>query len=124
MGLVLLVLVHAVDIQNRDGAKLVFEAVQKLFPRLSLIWADGGYRGALVDWVKATFDWLLEIVERPERQQGFAVLPRGWVVERTFCWLGRYRRLSKDYERTTTSSESLIYATMTHLMLRRLVRSP
>ena len=57
-------------------------------------------------------------------QQGFAVLPRCWVVERTLCWLGRYRRLSKDYERTTTSSESLIYAAMTHLMLRRLVRSP
>ena len=124
MGLVLLVVVHAADIQDRDGAKLVFKAVQGLFPRLSLIWADGGYRGTLVDWVKATFNWLLAIVKRPDGQQGFAVLPRRWVVERTFGWLGRYRRLSKDYERTTISSESLIYAAMTHLMLRRLARSP
>lgn len=120
MGLVLMIIVHAADIQDRDGAKLVLQAVQGLFPRLQLVWADGGYRGQLVDWVKTTFNWLLDIVKRPDDQHGFAVLPRRWVVERTFGWLGRYRRLSKDYERCPQSSEAMIYAAMSHLMLRRL----
>ena len=122
IGLVLMVIVHAASIQDRDGAKLVLEAIRGLFPRLQLIWADGGYRGQLVDWVKSTFNWFLEIVKRPEDQVDFTPLPRRWVVERTFGWLGRYRRLSKDYERLPETSESLIYAAMAHLMLRRLVR--
>jgi len=122
VGLVLMVIVHAADIQDRDGAKLVLEAIRDLFPRLQIIWADGGYRGQLVDWVKMTFHWLLDIVRRPDDQVGFAPLPRRWVVERTFGWLGRYRRLSKDYERLPETSEGLIYAAMTRLMLHRLAR--
>jgi putative transposase len=122
LGLVLMVVVHAADIQDRDGARLVLQAIRGVFPRLQLIWADGGYRGALVDWVKTTFNWVLDIVKRPDDQQGFAVLPRRWVVERTFGWLGRYRRLSKDYERCPQSGEAMVYAAMSHLMLRRLAR--
>lgn len=122
IGLVMMAVVHPADIQDRDGAKLVLEAIEGLFPRLQLIWADGGYRGQLVDWVKSTFNWLLEIVKRPDDQVGFVPLPRRWVVERTFGWLGRYRRLSKDYERLPQASEALIYAAMTHIMLRRLAR--
>ncbi len=122
IGLVMMAVVHPADIQDRDGAKLVLEAIEGLFPRLQLIWADGGYRGQLVDWVKSTFNWLLEIVKRPDDQVGFVPLPRRWVVERTFGWLGRYRRLSKDYERLPQTTQSLIYAAMTHLMLRRLAR--
>jgi putative transposase len=122
LGLVLMIIVHAADIQDRDGARLVLQAIRGLFPRLQLIWADGGYRGSLVDWVKTTFNWVLDIVKRPDDQRGFTVLPRRWVVERTFGWLGRYRRLSKDYERCPQSSEAMVYAAMSHLMLRRLAR--
>ena len=122
MGLVLLAMVHPADIQDRDGAKLVFEAIRGLFPRLKLIWADGGYRGQLVEWVNSTFGWFLEIVKRSDGQKGFEVLPRRWVVERTFGWFGRFRRLSKDYEHCLQTSEAMIYAAMTHLMLCRLAR--
>ena len=84
------------------------------------IWADGGYRGQLVDWVQATLHAVLEIVERDPTLKYFQVLPRRWVVERTFAWLGRYRRLSKDYEHCTHSSEGVIYIASIHTMLRRL----
>jgi putative transposase len=87
-----------------------------------LIWADGGYTGKLVDWVKDTYNWVLEIVKRDPNAKGFQVLPRRWVVERTFGWLSQYRRLSKDYEVLTETSEAMIYAAMIHLMVRRLVR--
>lgn len=122
LGLLLLVVVHAADIQDRDGAKLVLEKVRHKFARLQLIWADGGYAGHLVEWVKDICHWILEIVKRPDDVQGFVVLPRRWVVERTFAWLGKYRRLSKDYEALTDTSEAMIYAAMVHLMLRRLAR--
>jgi putative transposase len=120
MGLLLAVVVHAAAIQDRDGAKLVMMRIAGRFPRLKLIWADGGYAGQLIDWVKAFGDWILEIVKRPADQKGFAVLPRRWVVERTFAWLGRCRRLSKDYERRTETSETMALVSMVHLMLRRL----
>jgi putative transposase len=122
LGLLLMVVVHAADIQDRDGAKLVLERVRSQCPRLQLIWADGGYAGQLVDWVKAICRWTLEIVKRPDDVQGFVVLPRGWVVERTFAWLGKYRRLSKDYEALTDTSEAMIQSAMVHLMIRRLAR--
>jgi putative transposase len=89
---------------------------------LALIWADGGYAGQLIDWVKTTCQWVLQIVKRSDDLQGFVVLPRRWVVERTFAWLGKYRRLSKDYEAQVETSEAMIYAVMTHLMLRRLAK--
>ena len=122
MGLVLMVVVHAANIQDRDGAKLLFERIKDLFPRLQLIWADGGYAGQLIDWLQQACNWVLEIVKRSDDQTGFVVLPRRWVVERTFGWLGRYRRLSKDYEQHPQTSEVMIYAAMTHLMVRRLAR--
>ena len=124
MGLLLMVLVHAANIQDRDGAKLLLNKVKHCFSRLRLIWADGGYKGKLIDWVSNTHGWILEIVKRDKDVKGFQVLPRRWVVERTFAWLGGYRRLSKDYEVLTETSEAMIYAAMVHLMVRRLPLQP
>ena len=124
LGLVLMVVVHAANIQDYQGARLVFMKLRGLFPRLRLIWADGIYAYTnLVEWVQRFAGWVLEIVKKPEGQKGFAVLPRRWVVERTFGWLGRYRRLSKDYEHSTQSSEAMIYLAMIHIMVRRLAPS-
>jgi putative transposase len=89
-------------------------------PRLYLIWADGGYRGKLITWVATTCLWLMQVVKRNDDVKGFKVLPRRWVVERTFAWLCRNRRLSKDYERLCETSEAWIYTAMIHLMLKRL----
>jgi len=121
-GLLLMVVVHAANIQDRDGAKLVLEQVNGTFSRLQLIWADAAYAGQLIDWVKLTCGWVLEIIRRKDDVKGFQVLPRRWVVERTFGWLGRYRRLSKDYEGLTDSSQAFIYAAMIHIMSRRLAK--
>jgi putative transposase len=96
LGLLLAVVVPAADIQDRDGAKLVLNKARRSFPSLQLIWADGGYAGALIAWVQATCGWVLQTVLRPVGVKGFVLLPRRWVVERTFGWLYRYRRLSKD----------------------------
>jgi len=120
LGLILAVVVHAADIQDRDGAKLVLRKLRRRFPRLKIIWADGGYAGKLIDWVARVGGWTLEIVKRLGDVTGFVILPKRWIVERTFSWFGHYRRLSKDYETLTHSSESMIYWSMTHLMLRRL----
>ncbi len=84
------------------------------------IWVDGGYRGSLLEWVKARFKFILEVVLRSDDQKGFVVLPRRWVVERTFAWLGNNRRLSKDYERLTETSEAFVQIAMMRLMLLRL----
>ena len=122
LGLLLVVVVHAANIQESDGAKLVLRRALGRFPRLRLIWADQGYKEHFVAWAKAATGWAVEIVARPKEQKGFAVLPRRWVVERTFAWLGRYRRLSKDYERLSRTSEATIVAAMIHLMARRSFR--
>ncbi len=123
IGMVLMVVVHGAGIQDRDGARIVLEKVKDRFTRLKLIWADGAYAGQLVEWVKKACGWVLEIVKRPEGAKGFQVLPRRWVVERTFSWLGHCRRLSKDYEHLTAHSESMIYLAMTRIMIRRLAPS-
>lgn len=120
LGLLLFVLVLQASIQDRDGAKLLFGKIRERFPRLQLIWADGGYAGKLVDWVKQVCHWVLEIVKRPDDAKGFAVLPHRWIVERTFGWLNRWRRLSKDYERLPATSEACIYAVMSRIMVKRL----
>ncbi len=121
LGLVLVVVVHSAGVQDRDGAKLVLAALAAGgFPRLQLLWADGGYAGQLIAWVRETWGWVLEIVKRPADAQGFQVLPKRWIVERTFAWLGRCRRLSKDYEGRCETSETWIRVAMIHLMLRRL----
>jgi putative transposase len=138
-GLILDVLVHPANITDRQGAKLLLEPLKGVFPRLKLIWADSGYAGKLEEWVKHTLGWTLEIVKRPfegvryvwvpqgveppEIPRGFVVVKRRWVVERTFGWLGRSRRLSKDYEHLSESEESWIYIAMLRLMLARLARS-
>jgi putative transposase len=123
IGMVLMVVVHAANIQDRDGARIVLEKVKGRFSRLKLIWADGWYAGQLIEWVKTACNWVLEIVKRPEGTKGFLVLPRRWVVERTFSWLGHCRRLSKDYEHLTAHSESMIYLAMIRIMVRRLTAS-
>jgi len=122
MGLVLMVVVHTANIQDRDGARLLLAKAKGLFPRLQRIWADGGYAGKLIGWLQETCGWVLEIIKRSDAVKGFKLLPRRWVVERTFGWLGRYRRLSKDYERLPGSSEAMVYWAMTRLMVRRLAR--
>lgn len=117
--------VHSADIQDRDGAKLVLAVLANTFMRLRLIWADGGYAGALLDWVanlRATRRLRMEIVKRSDDVKGFKVLPKRWIVERTFGWLCCHRRFSKDYEFCTDTSEALIRIAMIGLMVRRLAR--
>lgn len=121
LGNLIEVVVHTADIQDRDGAKLVLGKLpDETKNSLAMLWADGGYTGKLIDWVKTNLDAVLEIVSRTPGVKGFQLLPRRWVVERTFAWFDRYRRLSKDYERTTSSSESMLYIASIHTMLKRL----
>lgn len=121
IGNLLEIVVHAADIQDRDGAKLALNKLSKATKAaLQKIWADGGYRGQLVEWVKENLEIVLDVVARDPKQKGFQVLPRRWVVERTFAWLGRYRRLSKDYEKCTKSSEGVVYIASIHTMLKRM----
>jgi putative transposase len=122
LGMILAVVVHAADIQDRDGARLVLAKIKGCFPRLTKILADAIDNGGIAEWAEQFGGWVLEVVAKPERKKGepFKVMKWRWIVERTFAWLGRYRRLSKDYERQPASSEALIYVAMIHLMLRRL----
>lgn len=121
VGNLIEVVVHAANIQDRDGAKLLFEKLsQAVIEHLQKVWADGAYRGQLIDWVQEHLHILLEIVQSEPDQQGFLVLPKRWIVERTLAWLGRYRRLSKDYERCLLSSEGVVYVASIHTMLKRL----
>lgn len=120
LGLLLDVVVHPADVQDRDGARLVLTKLRGRFPRLERIWADAGYSGSLAYWATAFGGWTLDIVRKHAGQRTFVVLPNRWVVERTFAWLGRCRRLSKDYEAVPASSEAWIRLAMVHLMLRRL----
>ena len=118
MGLLWAVTVHAADVQDSHGAFKVLPKLVGRCPRLEVIYADTIYRGARL--ITHALGWKLEIVERPKDQKGFSVLPKRWVVERTFAWLGRCRRLSKDYEGLMESSEAWIHLAMSGLMLRRL----
>lgn len=88
--------------------------------RLRIVRADGGYAGKLIEWTWSMCGWVLEIVRRPQGAKGFVLLPKRWVVERTFAWLCQHRRLSKDYEYLTESSEAVIHIAMIGIMLRRL----
>ncbi len=115
--------VHAANIQDRDGAQLVITKLVDRFPRLVLIWADGGYAGQLVEWLWHLRHYRrlrLEVVRRGADQRGTSVLPKRWIVEQTFGWLMKHRRLRCDYEQLTVNSETMIYIAMTRLMLRRL----
>ena len=102
-GFVLKAVVSAADVQDRDGARLVAQSLRlygPTFPRLSLVWADAGYAGQLVEELRDLMGWTVEVVKRPSAQprSAFAVQPHRWLVERTFSWFGGFRRLSKDYE--------------------------
>ena len=116
LGLLLVVLVHSAGVPDGSGGKLVLQrlfeqikhSVHNRWCRLKLIWADGAYEH-IAAYVRQQFGWTLEIVRRPKAAKGFTVLPRRWVVERSFGWFGRYRRLARDFEHTTVSSEAMVY---------------
>ena len=121
LGLVLAVVVHAADCQDQDGAWWVFEKLHDNFRRIKVIFGAAAYRrAALPDYVQGTFGWILQTVLRPVGVKGFVVLPKRWIVERTFAWLARHRRHSRDYERTTQSAEAFALIAMISLMSKRL----
>ena len=122
LGLLWLVVVHAASIQDYDGARLLLQRLPPMLRlRIKKLWADRRYQQhSLRAWCFSQLQLVLEIVAPPAKQSGFILLPRRWVVERTFAWLGNYRRLSKDYEECTLSSEGMIYLASIHLLLRRL----
>ena len=152
-GFVLKAKVHSAKVMDYEGIKELLDRAKGLFPRLSHLWMDAGYSGEDkgADWVEKTLGWRVEIVRRPRKPapeevlkawakqwanegvmvdwqkllppQGFVVLPRRWVVERTFSWIDQNRRMSKDYERLSATSEAFIYVAMTRLMVRRLARA-
>ena len=152
-GLVLKAKVHSAKVMDYEGIKMLLRKADEQFPRLSHLWLDAGYRGEDKgkDWVEKALGWSAELVERPRKPapeevlmawarewakegvkvdwekllppKGFRVLPRRWVVERTFSWIDQNRRMSKDYERQCASGEALVYAAMIRLMLRRLART-
>ena len=118
LGLLLAVVVHSADIQDRDGAKMAMDNLRHKYFRIIKIFADGGYAGQLIDYVKERFNWVLEIVKRNETGM-FKVLPKRWIVERTISWINNYRRNSKDYENLTETSEAIIQLAMIRIMLNR-----
>lgn len=150
-GLVLSVVVHKADIQDRQGVPLLLEPLKGIFPRMKKVWVDQGYTGKGREWIKEQMGWDVEVVRhswpargewvphgdlsdlstvwftyeriKPEPKKFRGVLPRRWVVERTIAWIGRSRRMSKDYEYLTRSSESMVQLTMIRLMLRRLAKT-
>jgi putative transposase len=141
-GLVLRATVHSAAIQDRAAVPAVLRGVAEEFPRLGHVWVDQGYTGTGKAWIEEQLGWRAEVVGHPPKPRGVwapigavidwealrpkgfrGVLPRRWVVERTFSWFGQSRRLSKDYERLCATSEALIYATMTRLMVRRLAHA-
>ena len=119
-GLLIGAVVHSADIQDRDGAPLLLAAIRHAFPRLRHLFADGAYAGEkLAHALTGLGRWTVEIVKRSDRAQGFEVLPRRWVVERTFAWLGRNRRLAKDFETTIATAEAWLYLANVQLLTRR-----
>jgi len=123
LGLIVAVLVTPADVQDRDGARRLLVWLAQQASRLRLIWADGGYTGAPVAWLwglRSRRRVRLEVVKRPDQQRGFAVVRKRWIVERTFGWLMKQRRLRCDYEQLLETSETMIQIAMIRLMLRRL----
>ena len=124
LGLLLSASIHPADIQDRDGALPVLEEARRLFPFIERIFADGAYQGpATAAAVRALGAWELEIVKRSDQAAGFVVLPKRWIVERTFAWLGRCRRLAKDVETRTRTALAFLRLALIRLMLRRLARA-
>lgn len=121
LGLLLAVIVTAANVQDKRGLPLLLERVRDRFDRLEILFVDGGYTSQpLGDWVRRVIGCLMKVVPRPAEQKGFQVLPKRWIVERTFSWFNSYRRLSKDYEYRTDTSETMIHLAMIRLMLKRL----
>src|SRR5262245_21828786 len=121
LGLLIAVVVTAENVQDYHGAKPALRKAKDRAPRLKVVWVDGiCQKEWLIDWAREDCGWELQVVKRTDKEKGFKVLPKRWVVERTFGWLGRYRRLSKDYEKLTETSEAMIQLAMIHIMLRRL----
>ena len=127
LGLLVGLYVCGAGISEKKGAQLLLQQLAKqdtevrLCDKIQKVWVDGGYRGEeLIKWVKDLWGWLWEVTLRKDGIKGFEVIPKRWVVERTFGWLGNYRRLSKDYEKTTKSSEAIIQIAMINLMINRL----
>ena len=119
LGLIMSLVIHTADIQDQEGAKSVFQALGDRFRRLRVIFADSAYkRSGLPAWVRLVFGWIVQPVLRPVAVKGFVVLPKRWIVERTFAWIGRHRRTAKDYERNIESSKAIIYIAMTARMLK------
>ncbi len=121
LGLLIAVVVTGANVQDYHGVKPLLGAVKDRCPRLQVVWADGIYEKRwLIDWVRTECGWELVITKRSDKEKGFKVVPKRWVVERTFAWLGRYHRLSKDYEKLPETSEAMIQMAMIHIMVRRL----
>ena len=131
-GLVLGAHVHAANLHDRDGARrLLSDELKSELPRMELLWADGAYTRGFREWAEEEWGWRVEVPQHPDRQlwrygleekpRGFLVLPRRWVVERTFAWLGQARRLAKDYERLPETGVAMIHWAMSRIMLRRLI---
>lgn len=122
MGLVGAVVVTAASVQDRDGARQLLALLEPHSQRLTTLYADGAYAGQLQDLCAYFYDWDLQIVKRADAQKGFVVLPKRWIVERTFAWLSRYRRLSKDYEFLPESSQAMLQCASIRRMLRFLTK--
>lgn len=123
VGLLMAVCVHAAGVSETAGARRVLAELEHQFWRLKIIWLDGGYKDSLFKWIKTLERWRtirLEQIKRLDNQEGFAVLPKRWIVERTFAWLSKQRRLSKDYESLCDTSEAMVQVAMIRLMLARL----
>jgi transposase len=115
--------VTAANVGDREGAKQLMLPLKDHLSRMKKVWMDGGYDGEpFAEWVLNELGWEIEITHRPEGSTGFQIVPRRWVVERTFAWICKFRRLSKDYEYLTETSEAFIYTAMIHIMVRRLAR--
>lgn len=124
MGLLLAVIITTAAVQDRDGGRTVLDRLRFTMPSVALVWADGGYAGKLVDWAKTRLRLAVEVVRKPLGIKTFQVLPRRWVVERTFAWITKCRRLDHDYERLPEHSEAMIKWAMIGLMTRRLAPAP
>jgi putative transposase len=126
LGLILTIMITPASVQDRDAAKGLIKLLVTMYGRLQIIWADGGYLGTLVQWVKQLRPYgklRLEIVRRCDKAKGFKVLPKRWIVERTFGWLCKSRRLCRDYEVRLDHSEAMIRICMIRLMVRRLAKA-